>query len=317
MLPQVELPSLRAFLGAIALKISTSSTTNRGLKKLEGGLTQNDVDVRTVANAVIDAFDAVPSNAAPGPIGGTTPSTGKFTTITVTGTAGNTFTIDKAVANFQVVHPAKDATAASQAGATDTFTAQSATAGSSVAGAAAGGGWTFATGSAARLTSGDAAGGILRFSLGSGVGSGAPGIVRYIHPSGSLTSDVIADYWTNGATKVHEIRGDGIRYTGSVKALLGGVPNFGRASVVMPTDANYTVLNTEYQNHILVVTSSVALTASRNFVLPLVDGALLRIKNSTTGGQMIAAIGPTGTGQLISNGAIATVYCDGVNYYAA
>lgn len=57
-LPPVELPSLRGFLGAIALTKTTSRTTNRSLKKLQGGQTTNDIDVRDVVNAAVDALDA-------------------------------------------------------------------------------------------------------------------------------------------------------------------------------------------------------------------------------------------------------------------
>ena len=55
----VEIPSLRAFLGAIALKITTAVTTNLGLYKLQGGLTANDIDVRNVVNGCVDAVDAL------------------------------------------------------------------------------------------------------------------------------------------------------------------------------------------------------------------------------------------------------------------
>lgn len=79
-LPNIELPSLRAFLGAIALSKTTAVTAVRALRKLQGGLTQNDVDVRDVVNALIDAFDT--SAASPGPIGATTPAAGTFTTLT-------------------------------------------------------------------------------------------------------------------------------------------------------------------------------------------------------------------------------------------
>ncbi len=57
--PPVEIPSLRAFIGAIALKITTAVTTNLGLYKLQGGLTANDIDVRNVVNGCVDAVDAL------------------------------------------------------------------------------------------------------------------------------------------------------------------------------------------------------------------------------------------------------------------
>lgn len=56
--PRAEKPTLRAFLGSIACRKSTSTTTNLGLFTLEGGLTESDQDVQSVVNAAIDALDA-------------------------------------------------------------------------------------------------------------------------------------------------------------------------------------------------------------------------------------------------------------------
>lgn len=53
----VELPSLRGFIGAIALVKTTAVTTVLELLKLQGGLTTNDVDVKTVVNAAIDQIE--------------------------------------------------------------------------------------------------------------------------------------------------------------------------------------------------------------------------------------------------------------------
>ena len=57
-LPPVQIPTLRAILGAVALDKTTSRTTNRELYKLQGGLTVNDVAVREVVNDAIDSLDA-------------------------------------------------------------------------------------------------------------------------------------------------------------------------------------------------------------------------------------------------------------------
>lgn len=62
-----------------------------------------------------------------------------------------------------------------QAGTPLNLTASAAVAGSSVAGAAAGGGITLRTGNAARLTSGNANGGDVVFTLGTGIGTGRQG----------------------------------------------------------------------------------------------------------------------------------------------
>ena len=60
--PRASLPSLRAFLGAIALSKTPATTPNRGLSLLQGGLTQNDTDVRDVVNAVVSAVDSAGSS---------------------------------------------------------------------------------------------------------------------------------------------------------------------------------------------------------------------------------------------------------------
>ena len=58
-MPPPTLPSLRALLGASNVRKTTTTTTNRSLYKLQGGLTQNDVDVRDVVNAAIDEIDTI------------------------------------------------------------------------------------------------------------------------------------------------------------------------------------------------------------------------------------------------------------------
>lgn len=58
MADDVPIPyALRAFIGALALS-KTSSTSAAGLHSLQGGLTENDVDVRDVINEIVDAIDA-------------------------------------------------------------------------------------------------------------------------------------------------------------------------------------------------------------------------------------------------------------------
>lgn len=80
------------------------------------------------------------------------------------------------------------------------------------------------------------------------------------------------------------------------------------------SDANKTPAAATYQSPIIKVTSSVSLTATRNFVLPLTQGAILFVYNSTTGGQSIQFIGSSGTGATIANGKHGIIYCDGTNW---
>ena len=98
----------------------------------------------------------------------TTPNIGVATATSITGAVGTTLSVTATA-------PAQITTA--QAGTPLSVTASGAVAGSSVAGAAAGGGITLTTGAAARLTSGNANGGDASFNLGAGIGTGRRGTV--------------------------------------------------------------------------------------------------------------------------------------------
>ena len=97
-----------------------------------------------------------------------------------------------------------------------------------------------------------------------------------------------------------------------------GAP-LGGASIVYPADADYTLTTSgaqpESTRQFLQVTSTPPLTATRKLVVPLNDGQPWIVQNSTTGGQSILVIGPSGTGVLVPNEAIASVVCDGTNIY--
>ena len=62
--PRVEIPSLRAYLGGIACRATTTTTTVRALRKLQGALTQSDTDVQDVVNELVDCVDALAVEAA-------------------------------------------------------------------------------------------------------------------------------------------------------------------------------------------------------------------------------------------------------------
>lgn len=93
-------------------------------------------------------------------------------------------------------------------------------------------------------------------------------------------------------------------YTGNAVAV-----DWGRAAITM-TDANYTVLAADYAKKILEVSGP--LTAGRNVVLPLTDGAIFHVNNKT--GQTLTFIGATGTGVAVATTKVAAIYCDGTNY---
>jgi hypothetical protein len=85
-----------------------------------------------------------------------------------------------------------------------------------------------------------------------------------------------------------------------------------RLALALASDANATLTDVQARALVLDITSSVSLTAARNIVLPLMPRIWI-IRNLTTGGQSIQAIGATGTGVTIANGATAHVFADGTN----
>lgn len=58
--PRASIPTLRSYLGALSSQKTTSTSTNRGLYSLTGGLTENDQAVEDVVNALVEVVDAMP-----------------------------------------------------------------------------------------------------------------------------------------------------------------------------------------------------------------------------------------------------------------
>ena len=85
----------------------------------------------------------------------------------------------------------------------------------------------------------------------------------------------------------------------------------------IPTDANYTAVQSDYEASIMEFTSTGSLTATRNVVVPIVKGYKWIVYNNTTGAQFIQFIGATGTGVTVANGKRATIYADGTNIVRA
>jgi hypothetical protein len=82
----------------------------------------------------------------------------------------------------------------------------------------------------------------------------------------------------------------------------------------MGSDANYTASNAEAGSDIIEVTSGVALTATRDFILPLNAGRSMLVYNGTTGAQSVRFIGASGTGVTVTNGKRAVIGCNGTNW---
>ena len=95
----------------------------------------------------------------------------------------------------------------------------------------------------------------------------------------------------------------------------------GVTSIVM-TDTNYTMSYTngasdEARSAMLIVTSSVSLTATRAVIAPLGVSKLYVVYNNTSGGQSITIGMSTGAVTTIPNGKRMLVYIDGTNCYEA
>ena len=84
------------------------------------------------------------------------------------------------------------------------------------------------------------------------------------------------------------------------------------ASVSMAADANYTALASEYAQRLLVVTSTLSLTATRDVILPTTVQDY-QVVNNTTGGQSLRFKTLAGTGITVANGKAACIFCDGTN----
>ena len=90
----------------------------------------------------------------------------------------------------------------------------------------------------------------------------------------------------------------------------------GEGSIVIPTDANYTLSALtspkEWHYGILKVTSGVPLTAQRDLIVPANKKHYI-VFNSSSGGQAIRVKTSGGTGVVVANGATAFLRCDGTN----
>lgn len=123
----------------------------------------------------------------------------------------------------------------------------------------------------------------------------------------------LATVLLSGMAAFAQVPGPQIPLTGSI-----GVPGssavLGYFPVSFTSDANHTLTPTEWANHVLLVTSTVSLTATRNLIAPNNFGQDLIVQNGTTGGQSLQVIASSGVGVTIPNGQSAEVFFDGTNY---
>ena len=96
----------------------------------------------------------------------------------------------------------------------------------------------------------------------------------------------------------------------------GGVfPLLNAGIINFATDGNHTMVYPDMSGVVINCTSSVALTAARSLVSPVVLGFWFIVYNNTTGGQEILVGGLTGSAAIVPNdGNPHLVVCDGTNY---
>lgn len=85
-------------------------------------------------------------------------------------------------------------------------------------------------------------------------------------------------------------------------------------------DADYTLIALngsvdEARNAVVIMTSGVSLTASRNVFIPAEEKTYI-FKNSTTGGQNIVVKTSGGAGITVPNGQTVSLYCDGTDCFS-
>jgi microcystin-dependent protein len=95
----------------------------------------------------------------------------------------------------------------------------------------------------------------------------------------------------------------------------------GVSTVSFPADADRTLTSSngvsdESRNAVLVLTSAVNLTATRNLIVPTVN-KFYAIRNTTSGSQSVVVKTSAGTGVTLANGYTQLMYCDGTNVVLA
>lgn len=97
------------------------------------------------------------------------------------------------------------------------------------------------------------------------------------------------------------------------------ITDSGRAALNFSSDANKTLIASEYSNHFIdFLATGTTLTAQRDVVVPLTPaGRVWLIRNNSPGGQGLQIIGATGTGQVLATGATGRFVSDGTNIIVA
>lgn len=92
----------------------------------------------------------------------------------------------------------------------------------------------------------------------------------------------------------------------------GELPAFGYLSKSVAGGTDVTLASSEYSNTIYVFTGT--LTANINVIFPLVPGALIVVKNATSGAYTLTVKSSTGSGVAVGQNKTAVLFCDGTGW---
>ena len=135
-------------------------------------------------------------------------------------------------------------------------------------------------------------------------------VTNYIEANpvdGSLSKNTTG--FTAGRWPLYSIVAGATTVTSYTDYRMAAPPITGLLQKAFPSDANYTATQAEAANDIIQISSG-TITATRNFVLPLVPKQWTVFNGNA---QSVQFIGATGTGITVATGKRAIIYADGTN----
>ena len=107
-----------------------------------------------------------------------------------------------------------------------------------------------------------------------------------------------------------------ILLSGSVGSSGGAFAILGFVNVTVTGNADLTLNAAQQANYFVKVSSDGSSLAVRKVIVPLNEGTIFVVENSTSEGFAINVIGTSGTGVVVPSGQSALVFTDGTNYIA-
>jgi hypothetical protein len=96
-------------------------------------------------------------------------------------------------------------------------------------------------------------------------------------------------------------------------AQFGGAINWGRVVVPMQADSDQALTQAQFGNRHIEMAGGATLSATRNIVLPNLEGREWVVANLTAGAQSLVFKTPAGTGVTVATNSTAIVRCNGTN----